>query len=149
MKDPETWYRINFSSLSSLIVHGCGSLKQLVPSGICGSLMQLERLEISDCPMIEEFVAINEQEGGERSTQNLLPKLKYLKLENLASLKRFFSGDCMMECESLLELKIDNCPQLITNSLHTSRRVDEEAQQPLLNDKVSMLCLCTYYIEAV
>ena len=62
VKDPKTWRRINFSSLSSLIVHGCGSLKQLVPSGICGSLMQLERLEISDCPMIEEFIAINEQE---------------------------------------------------------------------------------------
>ena len=94
---------------------------------------------------MEELFAINEQGGGGRSTQILLPKLKYLNLENLASLKRFFLGDCMMECESLLEQNIDNCLQLITNSLHTSRSVDEEAQQPLLNDKVSMLSLYLLY----
>ncbi|GMN32371.1 hypothetical protein TIFTF001_003636 [Ficus carica] len=90
------------------------------------TLMQPGHLEIVDCPDMEEIIAvIKEQPGGSRKI--LFPKLRYFKFKNLQSLKAICAGGCNIECETLLEIQIESCPQLKT---FTSK-----VEQPFFDEK--------------
>ncbi|KAL9341503.1 hypothetical protein Peur_064828 [Populus x canadensis] len=131
-----------FPRLTSLIVEGCGNLKYLFTSSMVESLAQLKRLELRDCTPMEEIIIKNGLGEEENVRGIMFPKLQILKLKGLSNLTRFCTSH-LIECYSLKELRIENCPALktfISNSLSTDAVANnqfEETNSTLFDEKVS------------
>ena len=70
----------------------------------------------------------------------LLPKLKTIELSELRNLKRLSSSNGIsIECPSLMNLEIDDCPKLATMAMKDEKyQVETKASvyTPLANEKV-------------
>jgi hypothetical protein len=135
-----------FPRLTSLMVEGCGNLKYLFTSSMVESLAQLKRLELRDCTPMEEIIIKNGLGEEENVRGIMFPKLQFLKLKGLPNLTRFCTSH-LIECCSLKELRIENCPALktfISNSLSTDAVANnqfEETNSTLFDEKVSPFLL--------
>ena len=101
---------ITFRKLRTIEIKGCSSLKSIFPTSVAKALMQLEKLEIEDCAMVEEIVA--KEEGIETTTLFKFPQLTTLELQNLPELKSFYAGNYTSEWRSLKVLHIQKCDKL-------------------------------------
>jgi hypothetical protein len=54
----------SFSKLTNLVVENCGGLKYLFLSSMVGSFINLKRLEISKCSLMEEIIDTKETNNG-------------------------------------------------------------------------------------
>ncbi|KAF7808368.1 putative disease resistance protein [Senna tora] len=81
---------VSFENLTHLKVCGCHQLIYLVTSSTAKSLVNLQRLEISDCERMEEIVRNNESEDDVEATIRFY-SLWRLQLTDLRSLKSFCS----------------------------------------------------------
>ncbi|TXG65883.1 hypothetical protein EZV62_007158 [Acer yangbiense] len=70
--------------------------------------MSSSHLEISDCPILEEMVVIEE---GKRDIKLLFPQLHHLRIDHLVKLRKLYSGN-YIGFPSLKEMEIVNCFQL-------------------------------------
>lgn len=83
-----------------------------------GSLLQLEELHVSECKKIEVIVkktnvGVQEEEEVDAKVNEIkLPRLKWLKLEKLPSLKEFCSGTESFLLPSFDTLQIIECPNI-------------------------------------
>ena len=85
----------------------------LFPLSIVGSLSQLEKLDISNCQVMEEIFKKGE-EGMEITTSDIkFPKLCDLRLRNLPSLCGFCKGVDRIEVPTLHNLTISNVPSMM------------------------------------
>ena len=126
-------------NLKELTLRECKNLKYVLPSTVCTSLFQLEKLSIGSCDDIEEVVAIKEEAGSEVVSSNvslLFPKLKYLTLEDLPKLKQFCRGDSV-EFPLLSKLTIYECYEM--SVFIDASSINEK--QPLFSHKVIFLIL--------
>ncbi|KAL5741053.1 hypothetical protein ACOSQ2_030233 [Xanthoceras sorbifolium] len=122
-----------FQSLEILVVIKCGNLKSLVPSSVsfqnlttlevlkCNkllnlvavptakSLVQLTKLIVSKCKMIEEIIT---HEGDEVEDRIIFKNLSYLELQCLPSLTSFYSGNYTIEFPSLTQVSVRECPNI-------------------------------------
>jgi len=99
-----------FQNLTSLKVWHCENLSYLFTLSMVKSFAQLKNLEIIHCESIKEIVATRKGEmEGERLL--LFSKLKNLVLDDLPKLN-FFCHANLLECQSLQELEIKECPLL-------------------------------------
>ena len=83
----------SFSKLKTLCISDCNKSLNVFPLSVAKALLQLERLEILSCGVLEAVVA-NEDEDedeDEDETTPLFPKLTSLQLRRLYQLKRFCS----------------------------------------------------------
>ncbi|KAL5708465.1 hypothetical protein ACHQM5_019257 [Ranunculus cassubicifolius] len=87
-----------FANLSFLRVSGCSRLKYLCPMSVVRGLLQLEKLYIHDCAIMETVIK------HENDDKRILPKLRILSLEGLGSL-----SDVDLELPALKELKVKGC----------------------------------------
>nr|POE92916.1 disease resistance protein [Quercus suber] len=101
---------ITFGKLNTVKIHSCSSLKSVFPTSVAKALMQLERLEIKDCAMVEEIIA--KEEGIETATLFVFPRLFSLTLERLPELKTFYPGKHTSEWPLLSRLTIRKCDKL-------------------------------------
>ncbi|XP_027170330.1 disease resistance protein SUMM2-like [Coffea eugenioides] len=111
-----------FSSLKELLISKCHNMKQLFTVQLLQSLQNLEVLYVKDCEGLEEIAADGNgvgQGGGEGiqltssegATANvILPKLRWLHLENLSQLNNICKA--AMICDSIEEIEIFNCPKV-------------------------------------
>ncbi|XP_021911828.1 uncharacterized protein LOC110825662 [Carica papaya] len=106
---PEQVESITFKNLTVLEVSKCGRLVSLVRQCTARSLVQLQKLRISDCEMIEGIIVYL---GGEVKDGIVLKKLKSLELHCLPSLGSFCFGDYPLEFPSLEEVIIRGCPRM-------------------------------------
>ncbi|TXG65879.1 hypothetical protein EZV62_007154 [Acer yangbiense] len=95
-------------NLTRLIIKGCRNLKNIFSASLVNSFVQLQHLEIIDCPVLEEMVVIEE---GRRDIKLLFPQLHYLRINHLVKLRKLYSGN-YIEFPSLKEMEIVNCFQL-------------------------------------
>ncbi|XP_062083056.1 disease resistance protein At4g27190-like [Humulus lupulus] len=110
-------------NLKELSVTGCNNLKYLLSSAMTRCLVQLKKLRVSQCKMIEEVIVTEESAGSKGIILEnlLLPKLESLELWHLPNVIQFCEGDCI-ECPSLSTLDISDCPKLkvfVSNSIAT------------------------------
>ncbi|XP_031280232.1 probable disease resistance protein At4g27220 [Pistacia vera] len=140
--------------LKSLTVEECNGLKFLFSSSIVKSLVQLQRLVICNCKLMEAVIFDSQGLEGEDKIIDLsFPKLFYLKLVGLPKLTRFGIGNSI-EFPTLNELHIQNCSNLKTffhNSFgaDTLRKEPDEVSlekhitdiNPLFNEKVAFTSL--------
>lgn len=88
--------------------HGCSTL---FTSSVFASLQQLEELNISNCPLLEEIVedAKDDEVSGMNKRVTLF-QLKSIILENLPNLKNFFhSANCEFHMPAIKKIRVDKC----------------------------------------
>ncbi|XP_030959914.1 disease resistance protein At4g27190-like isoform X2 [Quercus lobata] len=103
--DPEAI--LTFQNLRQVEVSKCETLKSLFPISLAKHLEQLESLQINDCGLMEEIVAL--EEGLETTTEFVFTRITSLSLELLPELKYFYPGKHTSRWPSLKILKICKC----------------------------------------
>lgn len=101
-----------FENLTALEVSRCHGFVNLIAYSTAKSLVQLTRMSITDCDMIEEIIG---GEGDEvKSCIVFINQLKYLQLSCLPSLSSFCLRDHVFEFHSLEEVVVRGCPNMRT-----------------------------------
>ncbi|KAK0584416.1 hypothetical protein LWI29_012891 [Acer saccharum] len=126
-------------NLISIEVTGCGSLTSIFPASVGRNLLQLDKLWIDNCCMVEEIFAKEEQvdEAVPR-----FPRLTLLRLGELPRLRSFYPRVHISEWPMLKKLQIWICDKVeVSASNFLSFQVTHEMplDQPLLLfDKVPL-----------
>ncbi|KAG8372116.1 hypothetical protein BUALT_Bualt12G0033000 [Buddleja alternifolia] len=99
---------VSLRNLTSIKVRRCDKLRNLFPLKMAkDGFLQLKRLEISSCEMMEEVFSNDGEEG-----HITFPKLENLSLVDLPSLITFCKGIEGIEYPVLWEMEIDRCSKL-------------------------------------
>ncbi|KAM4110287.1 hypothetical protein ACB094_03G183600 [Castanea mollissima] len=105
--DPEAI--LTFQNLRQVKVSKCETLKSLFPVSVAKSLEQLESLDIDNCGLMEEIVALEEEL---ETTKFVFPRITSLSLQLLPELKCFYRGKHTSEWPSLKSLTIHKCDKV-------------------------------------
>ncbi|KAK4346066.1 hypothetical protein RND71_036242 [Anisodus tanguticus] len=65
-----------FNKLEILVVRECGKLRNLMSPSVARGVLNLRRLQITSCPLMEEVIAEEEQQGEEMTNEPLFPRLE-------------------------------------------------------------------------
>ncbi|XP_054824314.1 probable disease resistance protein At4g27220 isoform X2 [Prosopis cineraria] len=102
---------LSFQYLGSLTVHGCGKLKCIFSSPICGSLQQLTVLVIRECEEVEEIM--QEVEEAQHVSHISFPKLRRITVEGCNKLKCLFRTPTVaMLLPELCRIEVSNAAQM-------------------------------------
>ncbi|KAL0005771.1 hypothetical protein SO802_013332 [Lithocarpus litseifolius] len=101
---------LTFQNLRQVEVSKCETLKSLFPISVAKSLEQLASLQINDCGLMEEIIAL--EDGLETTTKFVFPRITFLSLILLPKLKCFYSGKHTLEWPSLKSLTIRKCDKM-------------------------------------
>ncbi|GAY68391.1 hypothetical protein CUMW_263770 [Citrus unshiu] len=104
---PPSWHLEN---LWELEVSKCHGLINVLTLSTSKTLVNLERMKIADCKMIEEI--IQSQVGEEAEDCIVFRKLEYLGLDCLPSLTSFCLGNYALEFPSLEHVVVRQCPTM-------------------------------------
>lgn len=135
-----------FNNLSSIYVCECNRLQTLFSVSMmtrCSSLVQLERLEIYSCDMMEHVLLWDQHENQKSNPTTLIvfPKLRFLGLRFLPRLTSFSKGIERIEFPALQEMQVVHCPLktfVFTSSSTASPRDDHDDD----GDDVSIHVFC-------
>lgn len=85
---------LSFHKLTNIDVSDCNNLKSLFSHSMARSLVQLQKLRVVDCEMMEEIITKEEENINKGSKfKTLLPKLEQLSFNGLPKLECVCSGD--------------------------------------------------------
>ncbi|CAJ2673481.1 unnamed protein product [Trifolium pratense] len=94
-------------NLTSLIVDNCGGLKYLFSSTVVGSFNKLKHLEISNCAIMEEIIAKEEESNASKEVH--FCKLEKIILKDMDNLKTIWHH----QFEALKMLQVNNCNKIV------------------------------------
>ncbi|RHN78626.1 putative P-loop containing nucleoside triphosphate hydrolase, leucine-rich repeat domain, L [Medicago truncatula] len=94
-------------NLTTLIVEKCGALKYLFSSTVVGSFKNLQHLEISNCPLMEEIIA--KEEISDALKEDNFFKLEKIILKDMDNLKTIW----YRQFETVKMLEVNNCKQIV------------------------------------
>ncbi|KAG5226454.1 disease resistance protein [Salix suchowensis] len=97
-----------FCFLKEIVIHKCHKMKVLIPPRLLSSL-GLEVIVVEDCLSMGVIIGTDEEDGIHQMTFPLR-RLKVLVLKKLPELNSIYSG--RLECNSLEEITVYDCPQL-------------------------------------
>ncbi|KAK8633834.1 hypothetical protein V6N13_014669 [Hibiscus sabdariffa] len=100
---------VSFKHLTTLQVSNCHGFRNLVTFTTAKSMMQLTRMSVTDCQMLEEIIASTTDEVTDGI---IFSQLKSLKLDCLPILSRFCAGKYTLVFPSLEEVIIRQCPRI-------------------------------------
>ncbi|KAK4346067.1 hypothetical protein RND71_036243 [Anisodus tanguticus] len=81
---------------------------------VARGVLNLRTLRITSCPLMEEVIAEEEQQGEEMTNEPLFPRLVDLMLRELPKLGHFFQTKCALEFPFLRKVQIDGCLEMKT-----------------------------------
>ncbi|XP_045793162.1 uncharacterized protein LOC123888231 isoform X1 [Trifolium pratense] len=85
---------VSFQNLKDIIVSDCHNLKSLLSHSMAKSLLQLQKLVVEECEMMEEIITKGDEYIKEgKKVKTLFPKLEKLKLHHLPKLECVCLGD--------------------------------------------------------
>ncbi|XP_065848441.1 probable disease resistance protein At1g62630 isoform X2 [Euphorbia lathyris] len=97
---------VSFQNLINLEVSKCDGLINLMTASTARSLVQLKRMNVKDCKMMQEIVAIS-SDGVEYEIR--FSQLEYVGLDDLPCLTSFCSGNYAFHFPSLKEVMVTGC----------------------------------------
>ncbi|KAL5166952.1 putative disease resistance protein [Glycine soja] len=103
---------VSFINLKELEVTNCNRMEYLLKCSTAKSLLQLERLSISECESMKEIV--KKEEDG--SDEIIFGRLRRIMLDSLPRLVRFYSGNATLHFKCLEEATIAECQNMKTFS---------------------------------
>ncbi|XP_060672497.1 probable disease resistance protein At4g27220 isoform X2 [Ziziphus jujuba] len=130
-----------FQNLVTLNVNNCGFLKNLFPSSVAANLLQLKRLVVMMCDMMEEIISTDEV----MDKKFKFPRLNSLTIRGLEKLTKFCSAT-FVEFPLLTELIILRCPALKTFNSYSAENHDALS---LFNENVAFPSLKTMEIGSI
>ncbi|KAH9687101.1 Disease resistance protein [Citrus sinensis] len=104
---PPSWHLEN---LEALKVSKCHELINVLTLSASKNLVNLGRMMIADCKMIEQIIQL--QVGEEAKDCNVFKELEYLGLDSLPSLTSFCLGNYALEFPSLKQVVVRQCPKM-------------------------------------
>ena len=100
-------------SLTRLILWDCNKLKYIFSATMIRSFEQLQRLEISNCMVLQEIISKDRAEADQRTTPCFVfPRLTTLILLGLPELKCFYPGMHTSEWPALKILNVVSCGKI-------------------------------------
>ncbi|KAG5532858.1 hypothetical protein RHGRI_027220 [Rhododendron griersonianum] len=144
-----------FHNLKVLTLIKCKKLGSLFTQSVSRCLLQLEDLWIADCVALEGIIGKDDQgdatsiqspssqfkmkENGEKHEEEVMdkiifPQLKNLLLQNLPCLRSFYSGDAAIECPSLEQVLVQDCPYFgaSTSDFNSNKTIQFNNEQHFL-----------------
>ncbi|KAG8650646.1 hypothetical protein MANES_07G062324v8 [Manihot esculenta] len=107
------WSNVECPLLEEMSIHECPSLKYIFTWSMALCLLQLEKIELNNCKMIEGIIEKEETEEAVNSADKMiLHSLKSVVLKCLPRFSRLCSGWSNVECPLLEEMSIHKCPSL-------------------------------------
>ncbi|PHU06096.1 hypothetical protein BC332_26918 [Capsicum chinense] len=104
-----------FGKLVALTVSKCGNWRNLMSPSVARGVLKLREVKIKNCPLMEEVITAEEEEGeDEMSNESLFPLLEKLCLYELSKLGHFFRTKRALEFPFLGEVEIGKCPEMKT-----------------------------------
>ncbi|XP_017977012.1 PREDICTED: uncharacterized protein LOC18600324 [Theobroma cacao] len=100
---------VSFENLTTLEVSRCHGYVNLIACSTAKSLVQLSRMTITDCEMIEKIIAC---ESEEVKGDIVFTELKYLQLSCLPNMASFCLGDHNLEFPILEKMIVRKCPKM-------------------------------------
>ncbi|KAJ4721055.1 Disease resistance protein [Melia azedarach] len=97
----------SFQNLTTLAVSRCDGLINLVTLSTAKSLVNLRRMQVADCKMMEEIIHVRD---GVQKGCIVFSQLEYLRLGYLPSLTSFCVGNHGLEFPSLEQAIVKECP---------------------------------------
>ncbi|KAG5226489.1 disease resistance protein [Salix suchowensis] len=97
-------YRSPFFYLKEIVIHKCHRMKVLLPPWLLSTLLHLEVIVVEDCHNMSMIMGTDEEGRIHQMS------LKVLVLKKLPNLNSIYSG--RLECNSLEEITVYDCPQL-------------------------------------
>ncbi|XP_022635612.1 uncharacterized protein LOC111241485 [Vigna radiata var. radiata] len=104
---------VSFINLKDLYVIDCERMEYLFTFTTLKSLVKLETLSIGYCGSIKEITRNEEEDDCD---QIIFGRLRWIKLECLPRLRRFYSGNATLQCPCLQKMMITECSNMITFS---------------------------------
>lgn len=102
---------VSFCNLKELTIRRCDGLVSLFQCSIAKSLVQLEKMTVSRCTLIEQIVTPEPDEST--SNEIIFDKLVGLSLCYLARLASFYSGNgATLQFSVLKDAEIVQCPRM-------------------------------------
>ncbi|KAM3288785.1 hypothetical protein P3S67_022215 [Capsicum chacoense] len=102
-----------FNKFEKLKVRNCEKLINLMSPSMARGLLNLRKLKIEYCPLMEEVITEEEQQGEEIMTNEpLFPRLEELILHKLPKMGHFFLTKHALEFSFLRAVKIRKCPEM-------------------------------------
>ncbi|KAI7752907.1 hypothetical protein M8C21_000066, partial [Ambrosia artemisiifolia] len=105
------WMVLEFPNLTTVDIQFCDRLEHVFTCSMAGSLVQLQHLSISNCYNIK-MILKEEEECDAKVNEIVLPRLNYLHLDGLSSLKGFCLGKMAFSLPALETLNISYCPAI-------------------------------------
>ncbi|KAJ4830521.1 hypothetical protein Tsubulata_029220, partial [Turnera subulata] len=100
---------VSFRNLTDLDVTECHGLVRLMTCSAAHRLVNLKRMSIEKCKMIQEIVATEENRAD---VEVIFHKLEILTLDELPSLACFHSRKCSLIFPSLCVVLVKECPKM-------------------------------------
>lgn len=102
-------FSVSFECLMTLEVSKCHRLINLMTSSTAKCLMQLTRLSITECEMIEHIIG---KEENDAENEVIFHNLECLRLHCLPSLTSFYFGNCGLMFPSLEKVFVRECAKM-------------------------------------
>ncbi|KAK9726955.1 hypothetical protein RND81_05G248200 [Saponaria officinalis] len=119
-----------FQNLKSMNIRGCTELQSLGSPSIFAALVRLEHLSIGRCDKLQQVITKETVRHEVREHVIVFPHLKYLSMEGLSTLERFYGGSYKLEfpiLESLLLFDIARLTSFVGSDDSTAFFCDESS----------------------
>ncbi|KAL4378113.1 hypothetical protein GQ457_02G040570 [Hibiscus cannabinus] len=126
---------LDLKSVEYLEVCDSDNLRYIFDLSLAQSMGRLHRLEIKRCINLEQVIKEEDSntvaEGAIVTDANriisIFPLLQFIHLESCSNTTSFYLGSTTLECPSLKEIVVADCPNMATFVSIFSRNGDEEA----------------------
>ncbi|KAL5574995.1 hypothetical protein UlMin_016694, partial [Ulmus minor] len=108
---------ISFNNLKTLRVSHCPKVINLLASSTARGLVHLSTISIIKCKQLTEIITTSEKD--ETESEIVFRKLKTLVLDDLPSLRKFYSSNTSIAFPKLKKLILCRCPELRSFSCGT------------------------------
>ncbi|KAF5937718.1 hypothetical protein HYC85_025224 [Camellia sinensis] len=102
-----------FQNLTSLIISGCGNLRNIFSPSQARLLVKLQKIRVAECSVLEAIVG-EEPKMDDKVAANIImfPQLSSLELYHLPNVRSICSQAYTVEGSFLKKIEVINCPNM-------------------------------------